>query len=337
MYKNKKGYWTQQITINGQRKVVSAKSKKDLMLKITNIKEAKVHHRTPLNRVADEWIRDVEKRVTFNTMKGYSSAYKKIVTDWEDTPMEEITAQQVTSWLNTYSRFAQKTIKNILLVFREIYEFAYVNYGVQNNPSLHLKAPRGKGKKERAFPSEEDIKIVNENVYDVNGKVDTYALMAYMALYTGLRRGELCALQWKDIDFDKKTIRVSKSVYWTNDHVPHIKEPKTNAGIREVPIMDALYDILYPLKKRPSEYVFGLLHSYQIDKGFARYQKETGLGVTLHGLRHGFASILYKNNVDIKTAAYVLGHAQSSTTLEIYTHLMEQDKLSSVRSALNSI
>ena len=67
------------------------------------------------------------------------------------------------------------------------------------------------------------------------------------------------------------------------------------------------------------------------------FQRETGLGVTLHGLRHGFASILYKNNVDIKTAAYVLGHAQSSTTLEIYTHLMEQDKLSSVRSALNQI
>ena len=307
MYKNKKGFWTQQVTVNGQRRVLSAKNKKDLLVKLANISRTEKKHRTPLNRVADEWIRDVEKRVTFNTMKGYSAAYKKIVTDWEDTPMEEIT------------------------------EFAYVNYGVQNNPSLHLKAPRGKGKKERAFPSEEDIKIVNENVYDVNGKVDTYALMAYMALYTGLRRGELCALQWKDIDFDKKTIRVSKSVYWTNDHVPHIKEPKTNAGIREVPIMDALYDILYPLKKRPSDYVFGLLHSYQIDKGFARYQRETGLGVTLHGLRHGFASILYKNNVDIKTAAYVLGHAQSSTTLEIYTHLMEQDKLSSVRSALNQI
>ena len=331
MYKKKKGYWTQQITINGQRKVLTAKSKKDLILKLANVRDTKVHHRTPLNKVADEWIRDVEKRVTFNTMKGYSAAYKKIVTDWEDTPMEEITAQQVTSWLNTYSRFAQKTIKNILLVFREIYEFAYVNYGVQNNPSLHLKAPRGKGKKERNFPSEEDIRIVNENIDK------PFGLMAYMALYTGLRRGELCALQWKDIDFDKKTIRVSKSVYWTNDHVPHIKEPKTNAGIREVPIMDTLYDILLPLKKRPSEYVFGLLHSYQIDKGFARYQRETGLGVTLHGLRHGFASILYKNNVDIKTAAYVLGHAQSSTTLEIYTHLMEQDKLSSVRSALNQI
>lgn len=332
MYKSKKGYWTQQITVNGQRKVLTAKNKKDLILKIANLKDTKVHHRTPLNKVADKWIRDVEKRVSFNTMKGYTSGFKKIVTFWKDTPMEEITPQQVTGWLNTYSHFAQKTIKNILLVFREIYEFAYVNYGVQNNPSLHLKAPRGKGKQERQFPSADDIKIVNDHIND-----SVWGLMAYMALYTGLRRGELCALQWKDIDFEKKTIRVSKSVYWTNDHVPHIKEPKTNAGIREVPIMDALYDILYPLKKRSSEYVFGLLHSYQIDKGFARYQKETGLGVTLHGLRHGFASILYKNNVDLKTAAYVLGHAQSSTTLEIYTHLMEQDKLSSVRSALNQI
>ena len=92
-----------------------------------------------------------------------------------------------------------------------------------------------------------------------------------------------------------------------------------------------------PLKKRPQDRVFGDLKSYQVDKGIRKYMEETGLGVTLHGLRHGFASILYKNNVDIKTAAYVLGHAQSSTTLEIYTHLMEQDKLRSVRNALNAI
>ena len=159
--------------------------------------------------------------------------------------------------------------------------------------------------------------------------------MAYMALYTGLRRGELCALQWKDIDFEQKLIRVSKSIYWTDDHVPHVKEPKTSAGIREVPLMDSLAEILALRKGKANDYIFGPLKSYQIDKGFARFQKETGLGVTLHGLRHGFASILYRNNVDIKTAAYVLGHAQSSTTLEIYTHLMEQDKLRTVRSALN--
>lgn len=333
MYKNKKGFWTQQVTINGQRRVLSAKNKKDLLVKLANINRTEKKHRTPLNKVADEWIRDVEQRVTFNTMKGYSSAYKKIVTDWADTPMEEITAQQVTSWLNTYSRFAQKTIKNILLVFREIYDYAYVNYGIKDNPALHIRSPKGKGKREREFPSEDDIRIINESIDNEN----IYALMAYMALYTGLRRGELCALQWKDIDFEQKLIRVSKSIYWTDDHVPHVKEPKTSAGIREVPLMDSLADLLASRKGKANDYIFGLLKSYQIDKGFARYQRETGLGVTLHGLRHGFASILYKNNVDIKTAAYVLGHAQSSTTLEIYTHLMEQDKLSSVRSALNQI
>lgn len=329
MYKNKKGYWTQQITINGERRVFSAKNKKDLLIKLANVKQTEVRHRTPINKVADEWIQETEQRVTFNTMKGYTSAYKKIVTDWKDTPMEDITPQQVTSWINTYSAFAQKTIKNILLVFREIYDYAYVNYGIKDNPALHIRIPKGKGKKEREFPTDDDIRIVNENTDK------PFGLMAYMALYTGLRRGELCALQWKDIDFEKQIIRVTKSIYWTNDHVPHVKDPKTSSGIREVPMMDELAVLLLPLKKRPNDYVFGLLHSYQIDKGFDRYRKETGLGCTLHGLRHGFASILYSHNVDIKTAAYVLGHAQSSTTLEIYTHLMERDKLASVRSALN--
>ena len=330
MYKDKRGLWIQQITINGKRKVVSAKSKKDLIYKISTYHAAEVNPKTPLRKVADEWIRDVEKRVTFNTMKGYNSAYKKIVAFWGDTPMEEITPQQVTSWISSYD-LAQKTIKNILLVFREMFDYAYVNYGVQNNPALHIRSPKGKGKREREFPSESDIDIVNENVDK------PFGLMMYMALYTGLRRGELCALTWKDIDFKQKIIKVNKSIYWTDDHVPHVKSPKTASGEREVPLMDSLADLLIPLKKRPQDRVFGDLKSYQVDKGIRKYMEETGLGVTLHGLRHGFASILYKNNVDIKTAAYVLGHAQSSTTLEIYTHLMEQDKLRSVRNALNAI
>lgn len=330
MYKDKRGLWIQQVTINGKRKVFSAKSKKDLIYKISTYHAAEVNPKTPLRKVADEWIRDVEKRVTFNTMKGYNSAYKKIVAFWDDTPMEEITPQQVTSWISSYD-LAQKTIKNILLVFREMFDYAYVNYGVQNNPALHIRSPKGKGKREREFPSESDIDIVNENVDK------PFGLMMYMALYTGLRRGELCALTWKDIDFEQKIIKVNKSIYWTDDHVPHVKSPKTASGEREVPLMDSLADLLLPLKKRPQDRVFGDLKSYQVDKGIRKYMEETGLGVTLHGLRHGFASILYKNNVDIKTAAYVLGHAQSSTTLEIYTHLMEQDKLRSVRNALNAI
>ena len=330
MYKDKRGLWIQQVTINGKRKVFSAKSKKDLIYKISTYHAAEVNPKTPLRKVADEWIRDIEERVTFNTMKGYNSAYKKIVAFWDDTPMEDITAQQVTSWISSYD-LAQKTIKNILLVFREMFDYAYVNYGVQNNPALHIRSPKGKGKREREFPSEDDIDIVNENVDK------PFGLMMYMALYTGLRRGELCALTWKDIDFEQKIIKVNKSIYWTDDHVPHVKSPKTASGEREVPLMDSLADLLLPMKKRPQDRVFGDLKSYQVDKGIRKYMEETGLGVTLHGLRHGFASILYKNNVDIKTAAYVLGHAQSSTTLEIYTHLMEQDKLRSVRNALNAI
>lgn len=329
MYKDKRGLWVQQITVNGKRRVFSAKSKKDLLLKIASYRQED-HTKTPLNKVADEWIRDIEGRVTFNTMKGYNAAYKKIVAFWGDTYMEDITAQQITSWLLSFD-LAQKTLKNILLVFRLIYNYAYVVYNVKQNPTLHLRAPKGKGKKEREFPSEEDIRIVNENTDK------PFGLMMYMALYTGLRRGELCALTWADIDFDQKLIKVTKSTYWTDDHVPHTKTPKTASGEREVPLMDSLYDLLKPMQGKPSDKVFGDLHSYQIDKGIRKYMDETGCGVTLHGLRHGFASILYKNNIDIKTAAYVLGHAQSSTTLEIYTHLMEQDKLRTVRMALNEI
>jgi integrase len=329
-FDKKKKIYRQQVTINGQRKIYSAKTKKDLMLKIAISKDEEVHKKTPLRLIADAWIEDAEKRVTSNTMKGYSAAYKKICDRWGETPAEEMTPQSIADWLKTYSNYANKTIKNILLVLRLILDYGCNNFGLQYNPALRLKAPKGRGKQEREFPDEEDIQIVRDNISH------EFGLMPYMALYTGLRRGELCALQWKDIDFETNTIHVTKSVYWTNDHVPHIKSPKSKAGTRDVPLIDSLARILFPLKKKPTDYILGLPHSYQIDDGMERYRKDTGLKCTLHGLRHGYASILYSLGVDIKTASYVLGHAQTSTTMEIYTHLMEEDKISSVRDALNA-
>ena len=63
---------------------------------------------------------------------------------------------------------------------------------------------------------------------------------------------------------------------------------------------------------------------------------ETGLSCTPHGLRHGFASILFKQGLDVKTIQYVMGHAQTSTTMEIYVHLMEEDKTASALEALKN-
>ena len=330
MYKDKRGFYRESVTINGKRKVFSAKSKKDLMLKIALYKSEPHPTGIALDALADKWIEDVEKRVTYNTMKGYSAAYKKIVTYWGERPVESITPQQVTAWLKTYDDMAQKTISNLLLVLRLIINYGIVNYGLTSNPCDRIKPPKGKGKKQREFPTEEDIRIVNSNVSL------PYGLFLYTVLYTGMRRGEACALQWKDIDWDNHCIHVSKSTYWTNDSKEHFKDPKSDAGVRDVPLLDSLADYLRPLKGKPNELVFGTQTPYMLDNGIREYRAKTGLSCSAHGLRHGFASILFRQGLDVKTIQYVMGHAQSSTTMEIYVHLLDRDKTELARQTLEA-
>ena len=328
MYKTKKGLWRQAVTIDGKTKTFSAKNKKDLMMKIAQYRSEP--HGIPLDKLADEWIEDVEERLSYNTMKGYRSAYKKIINDWKDKPVDEITSQDVLSWLKRYDNYAQKTITNLLLVLRLIIDYGCVHYGLKYNPCDKVRPPKGTGKKSREFPSPEDIEIVNSNTEL------PFGLFLYAILYTGMRRGEICALRWKDVDFKNKRIHIRQSSYWTNDHERHDKGPKSSAGERDVPLLDSLADKLKKIKGKSDELVFGDLKGYQIDKGIRKYMKETGLQCTPHGLRHGFASILFKQGLDVKTIQYVMGHAQSSTTMEIYVHLMEEDKTAAALSALEA-
>lgn len=306
----------------------SAKNKKELMLKIAEYRSDPRNTNITVGQLADEWIEDAEERVAFNTMKGYRAAYKKICTYWGDTVVESITPQQVIAWLKTYENMAQKTITNLLLVLRLIINYGCVHYDLRYNPCDRIKAPKGSGKKQRDFPSENDIRIVGSNIDR------PWGLFLYTILYTGMRRGEACALQWKDVDFDAKRIHIRHSTYWTNDSKPHVKDPKSEAGVRDVPLLDSLADLLKPIQGKPEEFVFGQPKPYEIDRGVKAYREETGLSCSSHGLRHGFASILFKQGLDLKTIQYIMGHAQSSTTMEIYVHLMGEDKTATALQAL---
>ena len=329
MYKKQKsGLYRARRTINGKTKYFAAKTKIDLMLKITEYERSpEAKGLLPLNKLADEWLEDAEKRLTYNTLKGYRAAYKKIIADWKDTIVQDITSQDVLNWLKKYEGLAQKTITNLLLVLRLIIDYGCLHYRLQFNPCDKVKAPKGTGKKKRDFPSPEDIQKVNESI-DL-----PFGLFMYTILYTGMRRGEAAALRWGDIDWDNKRILISRSSYWDH-HIRYDKPPKSEAGVREVPLLDSLAKILKKKKGRKDELVFGEFKEYELTRGIERYIKETGITCTPHGLRHGFASILFKQGLDIKTIQYVLGHAQSATTMEIYVHLLEKDKTALALQAL---
>ena len=149
-----------------------------------------------------------------------------------------------------------------------------------------------------------------------------FGLFPALIYYTGCRRGEAQALTGADIDRKAMRVHIRRSVYY--DHGAKIKEPKTAAGVREVPLLPAL-DALLP-KKLPQGYLFAepdgsLLTDGDFRKLYKAYCAASGVTVSLHQIRHGYATALFEAGVDPKTAQKLLGHAKLSTTMDIYTHV----------------
>lgn len=153
-------------------------------------------------------------------------------------------------------------------------------------------------------------------------------------MYTGLRRGELCALQWKDIDFENKLIHISKSISFVNNR-PRLKPPKTKTGIRSIPLLDAISEYLNPAGHKPEHFIFGGAEPFSetmIKRRWNHYISLTELNITQHQLRHTFATLLYKSGIDVKTAQSILGHADIETTLGRYTHIEQTLKVQNIAS-----
>ena len=158
-------------------------------------------------------------------------------------------------------------------------------------------------------------------------------------LFTGLRIGELCALQWKDIDFDKQVIHVRKTLIRVkNKHASNEKTriildtPKTQKSIRTIPINQEILSYLKNFKKEDDCYLLTGDYSYLFTKKYYEFYKnflkEHGLEEhNFHILRHTFATRSLLCGIDVKTLSEILGHASVHTTLDLYVHVKEQEKL----------
>ena len=182
------------------------------------------------------------------------------------------------------------------------------------------------------MPSDEDIQKVKTSVNC------EFGFLALFLIYTGCRKGEALALQFKDIDIENKKIKITKSVYFESDR-PKIKQPKTENGIREIPLLDVL--IPHLPKGKPEDYVFSPdgktpYGQSTFNRHWKKYQEQSGVNATPHQLRHAYATLLYEANIDERLAMEIMGHADIATTRNIYTHI-RTSKLDTAANMLNSV
>ncbi|MGH3115401.1 MAG: tyrosine-type recombinase/integrase [Gaiellaceae bacterium] len=212
------------------------------------------------------------------------------------------------------------TIRNALKPLQVIYRRAIEDGDLAVNPCERLRLPTARGRRERIASPTEAVALIAAL------RPEDRALWG-CAFYAGLRRGELRALDWDDVDLADGFIRVERSM----DGYGAAGEPKSRAGRRRVPIVAALRDLLVEHKlvtRREDGLVFGSSGPQPFTPSAVRKRaltawRRTGLApIGLHECRHTFASLLIAAGVNAKAVTAYLGHASIQTTFDLYGHLM---------------
>lgn len=325
MVKRTDGRWQEAVTIDGKRHFFYGKTKAEVLKKIQTYQSKKATG-ADFAPVAAEWWAEHEPTLAYKSMLSYRPAYNRAVEAFGDLPISSIEPREIYALLERMGKtYAHKTVTTQLLVVNLIFKYAVAHGYVSRNPARDVAVPTGLAKTKRRAPDQETIRKVQAS------SGCTFGLFAYMALYTGLRRGELLALTWEDFDLDKREINVIKSLYHVGNQ-PRLKKPKTEASMARVPILDAL---LPKLEKKTGP-VFanaagGYLTVAQFDALWGAYQRESGVDCTPHQLRHAYATMLFEAGIPPEEMQILLRHAQLSTTMDVYREI-RADRVSEIHS-----
>ena len=318
MYKRPNGLYEKVYTIDGKKVHFYGKTEREILEKYRNYQTKKTEEET-FTSVADKWREQYENQVEYYTFHKSNAHYLRAVDYFGDTIISEITPQNVNQFYLYLAnkKYAKKTITNQKSVLNNIFKYAIIKGFITSNPADYVDIPHKLPQTKRELPSDKDIQKVKDNI-----NFSCIGLLAYIVMYTGCRRGEALALQYKDIDFINKKISISKAVYYKNSKAC-IKSTKTIAGIRTVPLLNALEPYLKP-NNNPDDYIISghaPLTESQFKRWWKKYADETKQNSTLHQLRHAYATMLYEAGIDEKVAQELMGHTDIQTTRNIYTHI----------------
>ena len=212
-----------------------------------------------------------------------------------------------------------------------------------HNPAWRVYKPKGV-RKERPVADEETVQKLIAALETQSLKYEVYYKLI---LATGMRRGEACGLRWSDIDWRQRALHIRRNVVKLSRQPIMVKEPKTRAGVRVVYLSKDMCKLLRAWEKeckwekeqRGDDELTQDDYLFQQPNGdpmvpctftyrFKMILRENGLpdDLNVHSLRHTNASMLIAQGVDVRTVAGLLGHAQPSTTLDIYSHAFDKNK-----------
>lgn len=275
------------------------------------------------------------------TIKSYKSIKKKFNEDIGMRPARSLTTYQIERYIVQWvknDKLSAKTIKNMVSLLRSSYKMAIRSGLLSENPCDNVELPKIRKPDIKTFSSEEILLFIDL----LKQKSLDFRVLCELALFCGLRRGEILGLTKDDIDFENGVIRVRKVRYLV-DGETIVEEPKTERSRRNLSCPAFVLEDIKQLfaeheQMTDCEYLIQYVGE-PIAPDYASWQVRSFIDsldqlphVTLHGLRHTFATMLNASgDFDLADISAALGHTTISTTMNIYVNVFDGASKSSKR------
>jgi integrase len=312
---------------------------------------------------AEQWFSEyAEPSLRVRTIDRYKQYTSRTYEAIGHLKMDKIAPRQIQKFIhslnqmgvneNTGGALSPKTIKNYLSFISTVFDYAIKMEVVKDNPCKNVTIPKQKKPVKKIYTLEEAQQLLD--LLQLEPLI--YQAFFVLAIYGGFRRGELMGLEWRDIDFDTGVVSISRTSQYTKEKGIFTDTTKTEESQRCLKMPDEVIALLRRYKVVQdqerlkcgdqwikSDRLFVAWNGKPMNPNtpfswFDRFCERTGMRkVSIHSFRHLNASLLISNNVDVRTVSAALGHSQTSTTLNIYSHAFAQAQARAAEAIANAL
>ena len=352
IFLRKDGRWEGRVVVgykengNPKTKSVTAKTQSECKEKLQALKEQcgrttdKLKPDMPFGDWMDFWFQNFSKpKIRQTTMECYENRiYNHIIPEIGKIPLCKLTQndlQQFYARLKKGGRrrlveyygegLSDRMVRSCHTTCRTALEKAVTEGLITTNPAIGCRLPPKKAKEMQVLTQDEIRRFL------IQAHEEGYYEFFLLELTTGMRRGEILGLQWKDVNFATGELHIKRQVVKKGAQT-QITKPKTKSSIRTILLPSDMLEILAEHKKNATcEWVFPSPvkdgEPRNPDSIYGKFQKILQRAqckkVRFHDLRHTFATMALENGMDIKTLSAMIGHISAETTLNIYSHITD--------------
>lgn len=298
---------------------------------------------------AEEWFEEYAKlNLRSTTYERMLQLRKRVYNAIGHLRMDKITARQLQGFVNSLAKeganektgkpLAQKTIRHNLSFISDVFSYAVKMDLLSDNPCRKVTVPKGEVKEKQIYSQEEMAHLLTA----INGEPLKYKAFFFLIAYSGFRRSEMLGLEWKDIDFENNIITIKRTSNYTAERGIYTDTTKTKRSQRVLKISPYIMEILKDYKLEQDKEALRLGDKWvESDRLFVKWNGEPMNNQTpygwlkefcekndmpfygIHSFRHFAASSLISAGLDVTTVSGALGHCNSGTTLNVYSHMFQ--------------